>query len=412
MIHINFERLKNNIETLSKIGAEENHAISRMAFSQADMEAREWLKKQILEANLELYIDGAANIFGKTNANSQKPSILIGSHLDTVPLGGHLDGSLGVLVGLECLQRIREENIQTEYPLEMVSFTDEEGRFGGLFGSQSLCGEITPDFLYRAADLNGLSLLDAMKNCGLNAFDSLHARRNPQTIHSYLELHIEQGPVLDSLGIPSGIVEGISGLFKWNLKIHGFPNHAGTTPMPMRKDAFMGLAEFANEIPRILEEDGSENSVATIGRVNLIPGSANTVPGIAEFTIDVRDPNMEVLKSLEHAIRKSLSAIVRRRDLKYEFDIISEVIPANCAPEIIQCIADTSDDLGIKVHRMVSGAIHDAQIMSKITKVGMIFVPSIGGKSHSAAEWTAWEDIEIGANLALNSLLKMAKILH
>lgn len=410
MVQINFERLKNNIETLSQIGSDQNHAISRMAFSEADLQAREWLKNQILEANLELCVDGAANIFGRTNAQNEKPSVLIGSHLDTVPSGGHLDGSLGVLVGLECLRRIQEENIETEYPLEMVSFTDEEGRFGGLFGSQSVCGEITPDFLYNAKDLSGLSLIDAMKGCGFNAFDSLHARRKPETIHSYLELHIEQGPVLDTLGISTGIVESISGLFKWNLKIHGFPNHAGTTPMPMRKDAFMGVAEFSNEIPRILEEDGSENSVATIGRVNLIPGSANTVPGTAEFTIDVRDPNSEVLHNLEQAIRKSLSAIVRRRGLKYEFDIISEISPADCAKDIIQCISDSSNDLGIKSHKMISGAIHDAQIMSKLTKVGMIFVPSIGGKSHSAAEWTAWEDIEIGSNLALNSLLKMAKI--
>ena len=407
---INLERLKKDILELSEIGRLEDHGIYRMAFTQANMEARSWLLDRIHCAGLESYQDGAGNIFGRLNWNTDRPSVMAGSHIDTVPAAGHLDGSLGVLVALECFRCIKEQSVKTKYPLEMAAFSDEEGRFGGLLGSEAVTGNINPARLHSAVDLNGVRLIDAMASVGLNAMDALDARRPPESIYGYLELHIEQGPVLDHLGYNIGVVEDITGLFNWVVRFTGAADHAGTTPMNMRKDAFMGVTALANKIPRILKESGSERSVATIGKLNLIPGTANTVPGQAEFALDVRDTDTDTLQKLGVAFRETLSAIARERSLMFEFDIKSNVAPVKCDDAIVKTLVRTAESLGARFLRMPSGAAHDAQIISHIAPVGMIFVPSRDGRSHSPAEWTAWEDIEIGAKLMLNALLEIAQV--
>ena len=408
---INFERLKNDIEVLSSIGRDrENFGINRMAFTDADMEARRWLQSQIREAGLSTMMDGAANVFATLKTQCQDtPSILLGSHTDTVPCAGHLDGSLGVLCALEALRRIKEENIKTKYPVEVVSFSDEEGRFGGLFGSQAMCGEITPEAIHNATDLDGVRRADEMKRHGLDPMAALQARRSPDSIHAYLELHIEQGPVLDAKALSVGVVSEITGLFTWRVRLKGNADHAGTTPMTMRCDAFHGLAEFTGEIHRILEEHGGEHSVTTIGKVSLSPGTTNTVSGEVEFSLDVRDTNQGILDELSDAYRRTLSAIARRRQLMFEFDINSEVPPVNCDKTIIELLAQSAEEGNAPYMVMPSGAAHDAQIMAHITNVGMIFVPSKGGKSHSPSEWTHWEDIETGANVFFNTVLKLAE---
>lgn len=406
---IDTDRLRDDIADLARIGrSEDDLGIYRMAFTGADMEARDWLEARARAAGLECRRDGAANVFVRLEGENDRPAVLIGSHLDTVPGGGALDGALGVLSGLECLRRLREAGIRPSHPIEVVAFSDEEGRFGGLFGSQALCGQLTPESIHGATDLTGVRLVDATAAHGLDAMDALHARRDPATIHAYLELHIEQGPVLDRKGIPVGIVTDITGLRKWSVRLLGNPDHAGTTPMGMRRDAFLGLAEFSGEIDRILEEHGGEDSVATIGRVDLTPGSANTVPGRVEFSLDFRDTGAAVLDGLADAFRRALSAIARRRDLMFEFDVLSEVQPRPCDPELIERIHDGARRLGFEAHRMPSGAAHDAQILADLTRVGMIFVPSKDGRSHSPAEWTHMADIEAGANVMLEVLVGLA----
>lgn len=407
-LFVNFERLKSDLEELRTIGLGDDGGIYRQAFSDFDIIARKWLTKKIEDAGLIPDQDGALNIFGRMSEETEEPVILIGSHLDSVPCGGNLDGGLGVLVALESLRRIKEENLKTKHPIEMVAFSDEEGRFGGPLGSLALSGDITPEDLVNSADLYGNLLKDEMAKHGYDINDILYARRNHEMIHSYLELHIEQGPVLDKEKLNAGIVEGITGLRKWNICLIGNADHAGTTPMKMCTDAFLGLAEFAGEIPRIIEEHGSDESVATIGKVHLFPGMANTVPGQVEFSLDMRDIDNKILDELSDACRRALSAIARRRMLMFEFDIISEINPVRCSKQIIDIIHKTAEDIGVKYRHINSGAVHDAQIISRIAPVGMIFVPSKDGRSHSPAEWTYWEDIEIGANLYLQSLLEMA----
>jgi len=405
---VNSERLRNDIDALANIGRNKDQGIYRMAFSEGDMAGRDWFRERIEESGLGFYQDGAANLYARLNWDGQTPSVMAGSHLDTVPGAGHLDGALGVVCALEALRVLQETGVDLKYPLEAVAFSDEEGRFGGMFGSQSVAGLVTPEYLHNASDLEGITLSAAMTELGLDAREALRAQRVPESIHAYVELHIEQGPVLDRKGLSIGIVDAITGLFKWEITLSGIANHAGTTPMDMRTDAFQGLAEFAGQVERVLSEYGSPQSRATIGRVELRPGAANVIPGQAVFSLDVRDTDPHVLDDLGEALRRTLSAIARRQDLMFEFVVLSEIAPVKCAAMVLDAIEASVNTLGLPATHLSSGAAHDAQIIASITPTGMIFVPSKEGRSHSAAEWTAWNDIEAGANTLLNTLKRLA----
>lgn len=405
---IDLERLKEDILELGEIGRDpEDRGLYRMAFTEADMEAKRWLQQRLDAAGIENTMDGAGNVIGRLGDNLEEPAIVIGSHTDTVPRAGMLDGALGVLCGLECLRRLKEERVELKRPVEMISFSDEEGRFGGMLGSEAFCGLITPESLH-STDLDGVTLRDEMEARGLNPIGALDARRPASSIQAYFELHIEQGPVLDTAGESVGIVENITGLFKWLVRFRGEANHAGTTPMDMRHDAFMGLADFAHEVPRILEENGTEVSRATIGKAQILPGAPNTVPGEVEFSLDVRDTDSTILSELRAAFRKALSAIGRRRGLMVEFEEQSHIRPVRCQPELVDSLVEQAKKLGLSFRVMPSGAAHDAQIVAQIAPVVMVFVPSRDGQSHTPAEWTDWIDIEAGANLLYQAVRKVA----
>ena len=407
---IQADRLRADVQALARIGHHpEDGGLYRMAFTPADLAGKAWLRSRLEEAGIPCRVDGAGNHFGRLEGSDPTaPAVLIGSHLDTVPCAGTLDGSLGVITGLECLRRLKETEAELRRPVELVAFSDEEGRFGGMFGSQAFAGDITPQTLHEATDLDGVRLEDALRACGFEPFEALEARRDPATLDSYLELHIEQGPVLDRLQKPIGIVDAITGLFRWVVRFRGEANHAGTTPMAMRNDAFMGLADFAHEIPRLLDENGGEHSRATIGTVQILPGAANTVPGLVECSLDVRDTSAAVLEELRNAFRKALQAIARRRSLVFEFEELSRLEPVLCDAALVATLEAKANALGIAYERMPSGAAHDAQLVAKMTRTAMIFVPSREGRSHSPAEWTSWNDIEVGANLALHTLHHLA----
>lgn len=408
LLTINAERLRQDIADLSQIGRGEDQGIYRTAFSDADMQARAWLKQRITDAGLQLYQDGAANIHARLGWDGANASVMTGSHIDSVPGGGYLDGALGVLAGLECLRSLKESGVPLKRPMESVAFSDEEGRFGGIFGSSALCGLLTPEAIYGARDLDGVGLSEAMAAHGLNAMDALSASRPAETLYAFVELHIEQGPVLERQERQIGAVNAIAGLFKWNVILTGVAGHAGTTPMNMRQDAFQGLAEFSNEIPRILEEHGGPNSVATIGRVALLPGAANVVPGKVEFSLDVRDTDQRILQSLADAFRRTLSALALRRQLMFEFEVLNEIEPVKTDGGIMQLITTVSRELKLNHLQLPSGAVHDTEMIAGLTRAAMIFIPSKGGRSHSPAEWSDWQDIENGANVLLNTLYRLA----
>lgn len=409
MLQVNLDRLQSLLQEAGTIGQLGDKGVYRMALTDADFAIRDWFKQKAKGLGFEVYEDSALNLFARLNGgDSEKPPLMMGSHLDTVPGAGQLDGALGVLAALEALTVLHENNIELERPVEVVSFSDEEGRFGGMFGSQAFGGQLTPESIFSAQDLDGVYLHHVLEARGINPSDALKAARAPDSLHAFLELHIEQGPVLDRRRVPLGLVEGVVGLFRWSVKFIGVPNHSGTTPMDMRKDAFQALAEFARELNRVLDENGSQRSVCNIGRVELKPGAANVVPGEAEFMFEVRDTDPQVLGDLGYAFRRTLSAIARRRDLMVEYQVISEINPVKCDRGLMRTLEAVVRDLGVESLRMPSGAAHDMQNVAALCPAAMIFVPSKDGKSHSPAEWTDWQDIEAGANLLLNAAHRLA----
>lgn len=407
-LRVDFERLRDDLETFSQIGRSDiDHGLYRSAFNDAYMEAHDWMETRARDAGLEVWVDGAHNLHARLGPDGPG-RVATGSHIDSVPRGGHLDGALGVLAGLEALRCIKQRGVSLRKPVELIVFADEEGRFGGMFGSQAIAGKLTPDMILNASDLDGVTLRDAMKARDLDAEHALRAGAPMNCYDDFVELHIEQGPVLDDAGISVGVVKGIVGLFRWNVKLIGAANHAGTTPMDRRKDAFSGLAEFAGEIRRVLEEDGADNSVATIGRVQLGPGAPNVVPRTAEFSFEVRDLDPEVLAQLALSFRKTMSAVARRRDLMFEYEVVSQLDPVACDAEIMQIIDRKAEALGASRHTLPSGAAHDAMQMASLCRMGMIFVPSKDGRSHTPKEWTDWESIELGSSVLLNTLVDLA----
>lgn len=408
-LRVDIERIRSDILALAAIGGNDaDRGIYRMAFTDADMEGKRWLLARIEENGLISASDGAANISGILEGKDDTSRVFVGSHIDTVPCAGMFDGTLGVVVGLECLRVLRESAREPSKSIELIAFSDEEGRFGGTFGSEAFTGLLTLEKVRTAVDLGGTRLEDAMLEHGLDPIRSLDARRTPDQIDSYLELHIEQGPVLDGIRAQAGIVESITGMQSWSLRLSGETNHAGTTPMDYRKDAFMGLADFAHEVPRILEENGSKDSRATIGKAEILPGAPNSVPGAVDFSLDFRDPSIEILGELSQAFQKALAAISRRRGLQFEFNVQGKILPVDADERLVSLLEEEAERLELQTRRMLSGAAHDAQVVGRIAPIAMIFVPSRGGLSHSPDEWTDWGDIEAGANLMLGVLEKLA----
>ncbi len=406
---INLQRLQNDLLELFEIGYDsQTKGVTRLGFSPADLQARQWLVAKAQEAGLFATIDGAGNVLIRQHQALPEKIIAIGSHIDSVISGGMFDGTLGVLAGLELLRVFNEQNIDTPIPIQVYAFAEEEGRFGGMMGAQALIGDLTPQWLMSAHDVNGVLLKDEMLRCGLEPMDALNARVEPEFLHAFLELHIEQGPVLEKEHKCIGVVDSISGVYKWVVRLIGKSNHAGTAPMDLRSDAFMGLADFAHEIPRLIDEEGTERSRLTVGKVDLKPGHAHTVPGEVEFTLVGRDTDAGVMQDLAKGCRKVLSAIARKHKLMFEYDEMSWLDPQPMSDKMINLITEQAKAAGLDYMQMPSGAGHDAQHLCKVTDAGMIFVPSIKGISHAPDEWTHWQDVEKGANLLLSTAVALS----
>lgn len=409
MLHINISRLKDSICQLSKIGYNESdHGVYRWGFTDADMQARRWLMETVADEGFETHMDGAGNVLFGIGDYNQTAAVLTGSHLDTVPAGGMFDGALGVMSGLEVLRTIKENSLELKHPVWVVATAEEEGRFGGMMGSQAIAGIVNMDWLMSAHDADNVYLKDAMADHGLDVMSVLDAAWPPERVKAFYELHIEQGPVLFNEEITIGAVEGISGVFKWIVHLKGKADHAGTAPMNMRSDAFMGLADFAHEIERIIAEDGTEKTRITVGKVDLKPGSPHTVPGEAVFTIVGRDMSNEVMIELADSCRKALSAIARKHRLMFEYEEVSWLKPQACSEKLTQVIANKAEKRKLSCIKMPSGAGHDTQFLAQITEAGLIFIPSVNGVSHAPDEWSHWHDVEAGTNVLLDCIVESA----
>ncbi|MBK5951033.1 Zn-dependent hydrolase [Rhodobium orientis] len=404
---IDMNRLRRLLDGVNAFGINETTGgHNRIGYSDADMAARDWLAGEMKADGLAVSRDGVANLFGRFGP-AEGPCVMAGSHLDTVPEGGAFDGSLGVCVALECVRAMKDAGVTPKTAVTVVATAEEEGRFGGMLGSQAIAGTVTRDWIDTASDADGIRLVDAMAAQRLDAHKALDAAWLPGAIEAFLELHIEQGPVLERSKIPLGIVTAISGVCFLQVRFTGVANHSGTTPMEMRADAFAGLASVAAGIPALIERFGTEESRVTIGKVDVQPNFAHTIPGVAEFSVILRDTSGEVMRALRDAVVADVEAAATAHGLVHEIVEKSWLAPVALDAGLQEMLMGEADKLGLDFLSMPSGAGHDAQTMQSLAPSGLIFIASRAGISHAPAEWSDGADIEKGAQLMLNALLRL-----
>jgi len=403
-LRINAQRLEQHIRELSQFGKNEKGGLDRVAYSESDIRGRKYLMSLMKKAGLEVRVDEAGNIIGRREGHDPElPPIMFGSHADTVPNGGMYDGALGVLGAIECAQVLAENNITTHHPLEVVVFTDEEG---GLVGSRAMTGTLTPDAL-DVVSHSGLTVKEGIRALGGEPDNLAPVIRRKGDIKAFLEIHIEQGRILETKGIDIGVVEGIVGINWWDVTIEGFANHAGTTPMDMRQDAMLAAAHLVIAVNRVVTSVPGRQ-VGTVGRLDIEPGAPNVIPGRVVMSLELRDLSAEKIQSLYEKIRDEAEVISKNTDTKISFaGIDAMAVPAPTDPAIRKHIAAAAKELGLSTLFMPSGAGHDAQDMAKIAPTGMIFIPSIGGISHSPKEFSRSKDIINGVNVLLQTILKI-----
>ncbi len=398
------DRLEDTIYMLAQRGMMENGETNRVAFSDADLQGRAYVISLMQVSGLEVSVDYAGNIIGKRKGNNpQLPPIGFGSHIDMVPNGGNYDGCVGSLAAIEVVRTLNEAGIQTDHPLEVFIFSNEEG---GVMGSRALVGDLKEEAL-GVVNSTGYSMREGINRLGGNAALIAEVERPEGSLTAFLELHIEQGGILHREGIDIGVVEGIVGIKWWDVKVTGFANHAGTTPMDMRQDALLAAAQYILAVnEETLKMDGKQ--VGTVGRIQALPGAPNVIPGEVQLSLEIRDLSTEKMEKLFQAIEARASTICRETGTTFSFTPIDATsAPALTDTGIRKMIATASEELGLSTRNMQSGAGHDAQDMARITPVGMIFVPSVNGISHSPKEYTSPEDMANGANVLLRTLLKI-----
>jgi N-carbamoyl-L-amino-acid hydrolase len=403
---IDIERLKKDIEELGQIGRDPNGGISRPSFSKADLEARRWLKERIQSAGLIYGQDGAGNIFGRIDVPGK--AVMAGSHIDTVINGGMFDGSAGVLAALECLRRVKEENIPLKKPVELASFTDEEGNLVGDFlGSRAFVGSLDRKTLEEGQTQFGPPLSEILEGTEFSIDSIMEAHTQKPEVETFLELHIEQGPVLEDEDKPIGIVDKIAGKNYWLCCFLGSASHAGTTPFELRKDAFLGLSDFALKATQYVATH-HYGSMVTVGKVAVHPGAFSIVPGRVDFSLDFRSTSRETLEEMERSLLLLAKDTSSTRGLEFQSKIVDKTDPVMVPERIVNIMREECQALDYHSMTLPSGAGHDAQILASIADVGMIFIPCEDGISHSPKEKIRWDDLEKGTNLLLHTLIKLA----
>lgn len=404
MFQVNSARLTSFLAELARIGATSQGGITRYALSDEDWQARQWLIDTAGRFGFAHRLDAVGNLFIYRPEWQGETIMLVGSHLDTVPNGGGYDGALGVLGALECLIRLQEEDIKPNHCPQVVVWTEEEGsRFrSGLVGSRAYIGDLPASELAEQ-DSQGCSLAEALANRGLIGL-TMTPDAKART-HAYLELHIEQGGILERSGLQIGVVTGIVGIRRYDVTLTGQANHAGTTPMALRRDALVGAAAMVVETEQILHSGDFPEAVATVGQLQVYPGAVNVVPGQVRFALEVRDLESQVMDEVARRVLGAYQQVAWQRGLRIEWQQTSDVVPAPLHPRARAGVAQAAQGLGYSYREMPSGAGHDAQHLAQICPTGMIFVPSQGGISHSPQEFTAAEDCVRGANVLLNSIL-------
>jgi allantoate deiminase len=406
---IDTDRLWRRISELGEIGRREGGGVTRLSFTEEERAAKDRVVSYMEEAGLSIREDAAGNLFGRREGRSpDSPAVLIGSHVDSVYNGGNFDGPLGVLSGIEVLHAMEEQGIETKHPIEVVAFTDEEGaRFSfGMIGSRALAGRLTPEDLIKYEDGDDVSVAEAMRAYGLDPGRIGEAARPAGSVKAYVELHIEQGRVLENEDLPAGVVTGIAGPVWLRFSLEGETGHAGATPMNLRRDSLAAAAEIIGLIEA--EASATETTVGTVGQLNLEPGGINIIPGRVEFSLDLRDIDEGVRDRVERRIMEGAGEICRRRDVEMDTETLQRLAPSPCSELVKSAVERACERVGIRAHALPSGAGHDGMQLTELCPMGMIFVRSKAGVSHSPDEWSTKEDCASGSNVLYWTVLNLA----
>jgi N-carbamoyl-L-amino-acid hydrolase len=402
-LRVNGPRVLGHIERLSEYGRNPERGVSRVAYSEADLQGRQFVIGLMRAASLEVKIDLAGNLIGqRPGTDPNLPPLAFGSHIDSVPNGGNYDGPLGSLGAVEIAQTLAENKIASRHPLELIVFQNEEG---GKTGSRALIGEVTATELDRVTH-SGKTIREGIELIGGDPEKLDDAKRKSGDIAGFLELHIEQGGVLETKKIDIGVVQGIVGIKRWNVILSGVANHAGTTPMEGRQDALLSASRFISAVNEVVTQMPGRQ-VGTVGRIQAHPGAPNVIPGRVELSLEIRDLDMAKIDRVFEAIESEGRSIAREAGTAIDFDpfYVSHAAPTD--ERFRDVIEKEAKKLELTSLRMPSGAGHDAQSMAKLGPVGMIFIPSLGGISHSPREFSSPEDIVQGINVFLQTLLTL-----
>ncbi len=404
---INTQRLSLDFNELAEIGATVDGGISRLALSLEDLEARAWLAGRLEAAGLEIRDDDAGNLSGVLRCRDDNAkTLIIGSHLDSVPNGGRFDGAVGIVAGLECLRSIRETGIELPFHVELIDFTDEEGCWQSLFGSRALTGTLKENYTTALSD-EVAPFRAALFRAGIRPQDIVRTKRNPETLYGYLELHIEQSYLLDDAGIDIGVVTAIVGRTTHHITFHGEASHSGTTRTSARRDALLGAANFITGVHR-LGRDAFPDGVVNCGNIDVKPGAFNIIPSEACVTVECRHCDRDTLQTMEEAIKAYAKQIAEENSLEVSIHRAVHMPAATMAGQMVLSIEQACANLNVSCMRLNSLAGHDAQSMSSFTPTGMIFIPSVDGISHSPKEFTHWENVLTGVDVLLETILLLA----
>ncbi|MFN4934504.1 Zn-dependent hydrolase [Bradyrhizobium sp.] len=407
-LQIDSARLWDSIHETAKFGATPKGGVRRLTLSQEDRQVRDWFRKACEDAGLEVHVDTLGSMFGlRKGRDMSKPPVGLGSHLDTQPTGGKFDGILGTLGALEVIRTLNDAGIETDAPLCIVNWTNEEGsRFApAMMASAAYVGDFTVEDILSRKDADGVTVGEALDGIGYRG----ESKVGTQKFSGFVELHIEQGPILEAENKTIGVVDHGQGVFWYDGKVTGFESHAGSTPMPLRRDALLALSEFALTLEQIALKLGP-NAVATIGEAVIANPSRNVIPGEIAFTIDCRSANADTLEALDASLRAAASEIAKKRKVEIAIDQVWRKPPTHFDPKLVDAVERAAGALGYAHRRITSGAGHDACNLNTLMPAAMVFVPCKDGISHNELEDATQSDCAAGANVLLHTVLSLAGV--
>jgi len=403
--HVNSARLQGTLEKLSEFGRNPEGGVTRIGFSETDLAAREYVSGLMKQAGLQVRVDPAGNLFGWRAGSESLPTLLFGSHIDSVLHGGNFDGDVGSMGAIEVMRALNDHNVKTRHPLEAVIWANEEGNHFslGTLGSGVAAGQLGPEILDRK-DEQGLTLADWLRRYGQDPAHLTDARIPRGSLAGFLELHIEQGPTLDETKIPIGVVQGIVGVRRWSCVTTGFANHAGTTPMNRRKDALAAASKDVLAVRDVVRAE-TGGQVGTVGYMKAEPGAPNVIPGRTEFPVELRDLDSAKIERMWGHIEERFKQTDKEENVQTSCTVLDDVAPAQADTAMQNAIREAARAMGLATTDLPSRAGQDSQNIARIAPMAMIFVPSRDGISHSPKEFTSWQDIANGAEVLYRTVL-------